>query len=142
MGGSVLGAEDLDESMPAFDFTKPGQVAGWEATHDIVRIDSSEEGMVVWIGGGDPYHVFRRHGMILHAAGAIERIREHGDGVGFNVRPWMARPSWVLVNGVSRVPVVRMDGRELELRDPHEYDAKTGRLVLQVKGPARIELGY
>jgi hypothetical protein len=86
------------------------------------------------------YHVFRRHGMIVHAAGAIEEVSEGEEGVGLSVRPWMARPSWVLVNGVSRVPVVRMDGEEAVLED--EYEEKAERLLLQVKGPVRIELGY
>lgn len=38
-----------------FDFSKPGGAQGWDAAHDIARLESSAEGLVLHIDGADPY---------------------------------------------------------------------------------------
>lgn len=48
-------AQPASEGLPSFDFTSPETVAQWQPTHHIARISHSPEGMVIEIGGYDPY---------------------------------------------------------------------------------------
>ncbi len=43
------------QPLPEFDFTQPGVVGEWHATHDVAALAESPEGMVISITGGDPY---------------------------------------------------------------------------------------
>jgi len=45
----------MAQALPAFDFTKAGQVGLWAPTHDVASITPTAEGMLVDITGSDPY---------------------------------------------------------------------------------------
>lgn len=44
-------------ALPAFDFTKAEDVAGWRPTNDIGRLEGTPEGLAIEITGNDPYTV-------------------------------------------------------------------------------------
>lgn len=95
--------------------------------------------------GYPPLYEFRvlpRHGVGLHAAGTIAELSERAEGFAFRVSPWSPRPGYVLVTGLRQTPTVRLDGRSVLLAAPHQYQAAAGRLMLQVSGPAQIEVGH
>ncbi len=95
--------------------------------------------------GYPPWYDFRmlaRHGVGIHAAGALSELSERTDGFAFHVSPWSPRPGFVLLTGLRQTPQVRLDGRSILLSAPHEYHAEAGRLILQVRGPVRIEVGH
>jgi hypothetical protein len=54
--GLLLGRAARAE-LPAWDFRHPEDLAGWAATHDLSKLSSSTEGMVLRINGPDPYTV-------------------------------------------------------------------------------------
>jgi hypothetical protein len=43
------------QALPAFDFTRAEDVRGWEATHDVSRLQGTAEGLAITISGSDPY---------------------------------------------------------------------------------------
>lgn len=92
------------------------------------------------LGLGELYdfRVFRQAGLRVHAPGAITGADESANGVRFTVQSWSARPACVVVNGLRRVPVVRVNDAEVPLTAPHAYRAATGCLVLQVQGTAEV----
>ena len=93
-------------------------------------------------GGPTPYafHVFRRHGFLVHAPGALRNLSERDDGVGFSVETWSLGPSRVLVNGVWRTPRLKLNGQPVELDAPHQYQPTEGRLVIYLERSSDIEL--
>jgi hypothetical protein len=46
----------------------------------------------------------------------------------------------VLVSGLRGAPRVKIDGDDVPLAAPHQFAAKGGRLILQVKGSPKIEV--
>jgi hypothetical protein len=86
------------------------------------------------------FHAFPWHGLLVHAAGELGAITESSDGLGFTVTNWSSAQASVLVNGFTNQPRVRLDGREIQLVFPHEYQASTGRLVLRLQGTVRVEV--
>lgn len=42
-------------ALPSFDFTTAEGVRGWQAAHDIQRLEPTAEGLVIHISGSDPY---------------------------------------------------------------------------------------
>ncbi len=86
------------------------------------------------------YHVFRRHGLRVHAPGPISDARETADGISFQVTGWPRQPWWILINGCTKVPAVRVNGQETPVSAPHRFDPKTGRLTLQLRGPTTVEV--
>lgn len=95
--------------------------------------------------GGPTVYDFRslpRHGLVLHAAGAVTGIKESTGGVQFTVHPWSAKPSWLLINGLRSAPQVRFDGRNVPLSAPHAFQSGSGRLILQLQKETTIELIY
>ncbi len=83
-----------------------------------------------------------RHGVAVHAPGAIRESRESAEGFGFRVTGWRAQPGYVLLTGLRQTPQVRLNGRTVLLSAPHEFQAEAGRLILQVSGTAEIEVGH
>jgi membrane associated rhomboid family serine protease len=89
-----------------------------------------------------PYgmRVFRGHGIIVHAPGRLSNTLEKADGASFRLSAWSPAPSWLLVNGLKRRPEVWVDGRVIDIVAPHEYEAASGRLVLQISQDGNYEL--
>jgi hypothetical protein len=86
------------------------------------------------------FHAFPWHGVLVHAAGELGAITENSDGLGFTVTNWSSSPASLMVNGFTNQPRVRLDGQEIQLVFPHQYQASTGRLVLRLQGTVRIEI--
>lgn len=81
-----------------------------------------------------------RHGLRLHAPGPIAEVVESTESVRFKVRSWSGTPYRVLVNGLTRLPRIRVDGKEVPAGDPHAFLASEGRLVLYLEKEAEVEL--
>ena len=88
------------------------------------------------------FQTIRRQGLLIHAAGEIREVMEQPNGISFTVVGWSERPTWLLVNSVWKAPRVRIDGKDTALAPPHEYDALTGRLLLRIQNPAKIEMRF
>ncbi len=88
------------------------------------------------------FRVLARHGVGIHAPGAIGEVTEQADGFAFRVEPWRERPGYVVLTGLRQKPQMRLNGRSVLLSPPHEYQAEAGRLILQINGPTRFEVGH
>lgn len=101
-----------------------------------------QAGAVPLYGQGPLYgfHAFRRHAWLVHAPGQITAAQETATGVRFEVRVWPKAPCYVLINGFTNVPTVKLNGQPCPLTAPHQFQPDPGRLVLQVSGPTRIEV--
>lgn len=86
------------------------------------------------------FRSFRRHGLLVHAPGEVRDLVEHRDGVRFALATWAPGGSYLLVHGVRQPPRVQLNGKNLELRPPHLYQAAEGRLLLQVSGNPTVEI--
>jgi hypothetical protein len=82
----------------------------------------------------------RKSGLLIHAPGMISNVKEGGGNVEFSVESWRVKPYYVLIGGLKGRPAVNMDGHDVELGGPQEYIEGKGRLILQVKGRARINV--
>ena len=83
------------------------------------------------------FHCFRQPGLQVHAPGELSDLVEQKDGVSFTVTTWSPRPSYVVVNGLSKAPSARLDGRAVQFNAPHEYQSAEGRLILQIQQRTR-----
>jgi len=86
------------------------------------------------------FHAFPWHGLLVHAPGELGAITENSDGLRFTVTNWSSAPASLLVNGFTNQPRVLLDGQEVQLVFPHQYQASTGRLVLRLQGTVRVEI--
>jgi len=95
-------------------------------------------------GAPAPYtfRCWRRYGLRLHAAGTVTDVVEAADHVSFPLTQWPNAPAGLLINGFHRKPTVRVDGQEISLSAPHQFDADAGRLVLQLQGTVRVDIFY
>ena len=88
----------------------------------------------------DDFHAFRQHGWLAFAPGEIARTEETAAAVRFEARVWPQHPCWVFVNGFTNPPDVKLDGQPVSLTAPHQFEANSGRLVLQLTGPTTVEI--
>jgi len=84
-------------------------------------------------------HVFRRHGLYVHAPGPVAKDLVPDDRVVFVVEGPSSGPYYVLVSGLKKQPKVRINGADAPLADPHQY-LPTGNLILKVEGLAHITI--
>lgn len=91
-----------------------------------------------------PYsrHVFRRHGVVAHAAGELRSAEERPDTLSLETVPWPSASSALFLNGVWSEPEVWLNGSRVTVAPPHEYRPATGHLVLMLQGPQRVELRF
>ncbi|MBI5385347.1 MAG: hypothetical protein HZA90_11755 [Verrucomicrobia bacterium] len=89
------------------------------------------------------FRVFRANGrrLTVHAPGEIMSQAENSPQPRFSVRGWPTGPYFVLVNGLSKAPQVKIDGQAAPLNAPHEFEEKAGRLILKLSGQPTVELG-
>jgi hypothetical protein len=57
--------------------------------------------------------------------------------VEFKVASWAPSPWYVLMNGVTNTPAIKINHSDAK---PFQFDAASGRLILQLTGPSTIEL--
>lgn len=115
------------------------------------------------------FRVFRSAGVFVHAPGEIDNARENGQAlkdapdpntlksaavhtvelqgtatakkISFVAHGWTNEPYYVLISGLKTTPVVRVNRQEVSLSAPNQFSSETGRLVLQVRGAAHVEIG-
>jgi hypothetical protein len=83
---------------------------------------------------------FRQNDVRLHAPGQIKNPREKPGRVSFEIRTWLKRPYFVLLNGLTRQPRAAINGITTALSSPHQFLHEDGRLILRLDGAARVEL--
>lgn len=92
-----------------------------------------------------PSYTFRsllRHGLRVHAPGAISEVVEQADSVSFLVQSWTGGPYRILVNGLREAPKIKLGGRDVPLGSPHQWQGSEGRLMLLLQGDSEVTLIY
>lgn len=92
-------------------------------------------------------HAVRPTRLLIHAPGLIDQVlaRTPLPGnprrlqVSFRVTPWLSRRCYILINGLERMPQVRVNGVTVTIASPHQY-LPSGSLVLQLLGTSQVEL--
>jgi hypothetical protein len=87
------------------------------------------------------FRAFHAHGLLVHSPGALRKVEEQADRVSFEVAAWSPNPCWLLVHGFRETPRVQINGKTVELKEPHQFQPAEGRLILSLKGPSTVELG-
>jgi hypothetical protein len=80
----------------------------------------------------------RRLGLLIHAPGQILNVAERQGRVSFDVKPWVNRPCYVLVNGLKEPPALIINGKKVQAPDAHQF--WEGRLLVRITGSTRLEL--
>jgi hypothetical protein len=88
------------------------------------------------------FHVFRKHGLRAHVPGTLSVVDEGASGVAFNYKSWAPQPCFLLVNGFSNPPKVKIDGRPIELQYPHSYSPADGHMIVRLDKDAFIEIEH
>ena len=83
---------------------------------------------------------FRWHGLRLFAPGHLGGVSEDSNGVAFTITNWASTSASVMVNGFTNQPRVRLNGQDIPLVSPHQYQATSGRLVLRLQGTVTVEI--
>jgi hypothetical protein len=92
-----------------------------------------------FLGGPEIYdfRVFRKNSLIIHAPGKLFDVREESGRVSFTVKgDWLEHPYDVLVVGLKSAPLIHTSGQEVQ----SQYVGEKGRLILRVRGNARIDM--
>ena len=88
------------------------------------------------------FRSFLGHGLLVHSPGALSRVVERKEGVRFEVIPWSLSQCRLWVTGFKQPPKVRINGAQVALQFPHQFQQPEGRLVLSLQGPSAVELDY
>lgn len=86
------------------------------------------------------FRALQRGKIRVHAPGALTDVSEQEDGLSVAVRPWSSPRAYLLINGVWDEPKVRLNGQDIELRSPHQYQQSEGWLILALDGAATVKL--
>jgi hypothetical protein len=86
------------------------------------------------------FHVFREHGLLVHAPGELADLSEASDGVAFTVNSWSSDPASVLVSGFVKEPRIRISGQDVPIKPPHRFEPDSGRLEIQVHRLMSIQI--
>jgi hypothetical protein len=86
------------------------------------------------------FSVVREHGLYLHAPGSLGEIKQTSDAVEFTVTNWASSQTRVLLGGFTGVPGVVIEGTNVPIAWPHQFDAARGLLVLGVQGTNRVRI--
>jgi hypothetical protein len=86
--------------------------------------------------------VFRlKNGLVtVHAPGDIRPDETKAGRMAFKVQGWPRDPYYVLANGLTRAPQVKVDGQPVPLAAPHDFQGKEGRLILMLSGQPSVEI--
>jgi len=90
--------------------------------------------------GPNDYRVLRNNGTIIHAPGTITVLADRKGSCKFEVKSWTDKPYYVLVNGLTRQPQVKLNGQSVALASPHQFLHDGGNLILQVQGETEVEI--
>ena len=86
------------------------------------------------------FRVLRHHGFMIHAPGPIAALSETDDGASLSVSSWSSAPWYVLINGFSAMPSIKLNGVATPIQFPHQYDQTKGRLLLRLTEPTTIDI--
>jgi hypothetical protein len=84
---------------------------------------------------------FRKNGLRVHAPGSLTSAKEKNGRISFQVESWVNHPYYILINGITNKPRLRINGKATDCSAPQEFQEKEGRLILKVEGNPRVELG-
>jgi hypothetical protein len=87
------------------------------------------------------FRCFRTNGLMVHVSGQIKHENEVQGRVSFQVETWVKHPYFILINGIAKEPHLRLNGKVTEPVAPHQFLSERNQLILQVNGPASVELG-
>ncbi len=117
------------------------------------------------------FQAFHDLGVYVHAPGEISNVLENGQPlkdvpapnslkpaaprnvsfhtpasaskpkISFIVHGWTTEPYYILISGLKTMPTVRVNRQEVALSAPNQFSMQTGRLILQARGTAQIEIG-
>jgi hypothetical protein len=88
------------------------------------------------------FRALREPGLLVHAPGEIVLGKADARTARFTVRGWPKEPYFVVVNGLTTAPQVKVNGEAFPLAAPSDFRAPGGNLVLQLRGEAQVELGW
>jgi hypothetical protein len=86
------------------------------------------------------FQACRNAGLLIHAPGDINQVKERPNRVTFHVNGWSRSPYSLLIVGLKRAPKVRINGQEVALKTPNQFLEQEGRLILQVQGSPSIQI--
>jgi hypothetical protein len=86
------------------------------------------------------FECFRTNGLLVHAPGQIKDANESKGHVSFQVQSWVRTPYFVLVNGLSAKPRVRIDKKPAAHDNAREFFEQQGSLVLRLEGDTSVAL--
>jgi hypothetical protein len=95
-------------------------------------------------GPGPVYdlQVFRKSGLLVHAPGVIEKSEDESRHLTFEVSPWVKHPCFILINGFTETPHLKINGQAEPLAAPHSFAKDSGRLVIQLMGHASLDISW
>jgi len=88
------------------------------------------------------FRAFRKNGLRVHAPGLIQNVSERKGVVSFQVESWTDQSYFVLVNGLTKTPRLKINRKPVERFSPQEFQQREGRLVLQFEGINQVELAF
>jgi len=97
-----------------------------------------------YFGPGQVYdfRCFRTNGLLVHAPGRIEEANESRGHLSFGVHPCLNRPYFVLINGLTKRPSIKLNEMITEPATPHQFRSQRGQLILRADGPVSVELDF
>ena len=142
-------ASGVQQSWPATDRERQGLLPDFyhlraqQSDGPAINPATLQANAVRLFGGPEVYDFrrFARHGLLVHAPGAIEPAGEDERAARFKVRGWPTRPYYVLVSGWKRAPNVTVGGRA-PAPDAVTHNAAEGRTVLRVEGEADVTMDF
>jgi hypothetical protein len=95
-----------------------------------------------YFGQIPPYELrcFRTNNLIVHAPGRIQLTSEANGRVTFQVESWVKDPYFVLINGLSRKPKLKINGNEGAIEAAQDFVESQGLLILKLHGLSAVEL--
>jgi len=80
------------------------------------------------------FRTFPNHRLLVHCPGPITNFSENNDSVQFTAEGWPRKPFYVLINGFTKNPTVKVNGREVAVEE------RDGRVVVRLEKPAQIDI--
>jgi hypothetical protein len=87
------------------------------------------------------FAALRKNQLLVHAPGEIKNPEERGGRASFQVESWVDHPYYILVNGLKKAPLLKINGKATECSSPNQFLQKEGWLILRLEGRSRVELG-
>ena len=76
----------------------------------------------------------------MHAPGSIQFTSDAKGRVAFQVESWVKDPYFVLINGLSRRPKLKINGSEVASKEAEDFVESQGLLILKLHGSSSVEL--